>query len=138
MMNSVFLDTSYVIALAVERDTYHDRAVQLADRVEEENAQIVTTRPVVLEIGNYLSEPERRPQTISYIETLEREPTVEIAPLTEDLFRRGFELYRERLDKTWGLTDCISFVVMRDHGLREALTTDSDFEQAGFTALLAE
>ena len=137
-MDSLFLDTSYVIALAVERDTHHSRAVQLADRVEEENTRIVTTRPVVLEIGNYLSKPNRRPQVISYVETLEQEPAVEIVPLTKDLFRRGFELYRQRPDKTWGLTDCISFIVMRDQGIQEALTTDRDFEQAGFNALLGD
>ena len=117
---------------------HHSRAVQLADRVEEENTRIVTTRPVVLEIGNYLSEPNRRSQVISYVETLEQEPAVEIVPPTKDLFRRGFGLYRQRPDKTWGLTDCISFIVMRDRGIREALTTDRDFEQAGFNALLRD
>ena len=137
-MDSLFLDTSYVIALAVERDTHHSRAVQLADRVEEENTRIVTTRPVVLEIGNYLSKPNRRSQVISYVETLEQEPAVEIVPLTKDLFQRGFELYRQRPDKTWGLTDCISFIVMRDRGIQEALTTDRDFKQAGFNALLRD
>jgi len=39
-------------------------------------------------------------------------------------------------DKEWGLTDCISFVAMRQRNLTEALTADSDFEQAGFKALL--
>jgi predicted nucleic acid-binding protein len=52
------------------------------------------------------------------------------------LFRRGIELYDNRLDKQWSLTDCISFVVMQQHGITEALTGDHHFEQAGFVALL--
>lgn len=135
-MNSVFLDTSYVIALAVEGDTYHEKALQLADQIEEEGLPVITTRPVVLEIGNYLATPNRRPQTISYIETLRREPAVEVVPLSEELFERGFDLYRERSDKSWGLTDCISFVVMDERNMRDALTADGDFRQAGFNALL--
>lgn len=137
-MNSVFLDTSYVIALAVERDAYHDQALQLADWVEKERAEIITTQAVVLEVGNYLATPERRPRTVSYIEMLHQEPAVEIVSLSEDLFQRGLDLYRDRSDKSWGLTDCISFVVMRDRGIRGALTADNDFEQAGFHVLLSE
>jgi predicted nucleic acid-binding protein len=51
-------------------------------------------------------------------------------------WRRGCELYDARPDKEWSLTDCISFVVMRDRGIEQALTGDEHFEQAGFAALL--
>ena len=54
----------------------------------------------------------------------------------QDLFDAGVELYVRRPDKAWSLTDCISFVVMREHGMNEALTGDRHFEQAGFIALL--
>lgn len=53
-----------------------------------------------------------------------------------DLIERAFALYRARPDKEWGLTDCVSFVVMNDGGLTEALTSDEHFRQAGFNALL--
>jgi uncharacterized protein len=56
--------------------------------------------------------------------------------LTPVLLERGLQRLRERPDKDWPLTDCISFVVMEDEGIREALTGDRHFEQAGFTALL--
>lgn len=42
------------------------------------------------------------------------------------------------MDKEWGMTDCISFVVMQDMGIIDALTTDDHFRQAGFRALLIE
>jgi hypothetical protein len=57
-------------------------------------------------------------------------------PATQELFDRGVALYESRPDKEWSLTDCISFVVMADHGITEALTGDRHFEQAGFVALL--
>ena len=135
-VNTVFLDTGYAVALAVENDQYHDRAVQLVDQIERENVRLVTTCAVVTEIGDSLAAPGYRETAEAHISALQRNPTADIVPLTEDLFRRGFELYQERRDKEWGLTDCISFVTMRDRGIQEALTTDHDFEQAGFTALL--
>jgi predicted nucleic acid-binding protein len=45
-------------------------------------------------------------------------------------------LYRSRLDKEWGLTDCISFIVMEQRGITKALTTDLHFQQAGFAVLM--
>jgi uncharacterized protein len=75
---------------------------------------------------------------VRLLSALERDPKVEIVPLSEHLCARAFELYRERPDKEWGLTDCVSFVVMQDRALGQALTTDEHFEQAGFRALLRE
>jgi predicted nucleic acid-binding protein len=49
-----------------------------------------------------------------------------------ETFTQGIELYRNRPDKNWSLTDCISFVVMKREGITEALTGDRHFEQAGF------
>jgi len=53
-----------------------------------------------------------------------------------ELFAAGVAFYAGRPDKDWPLTDCISFVVMEREGIREALTGDRYFEQAGFVALL--
>ncbi len=49
---------------------------------------------------------------------------------------RGVALYADRADKHWSLTDCISFIVMEDRGIRDALTGDHRFQQGGFNALL--
>ena len=59
-----------------------------------------------------------------------------VIPLDRALFQAGLDLYETRLDKDWGLTDCISFVVMQREGIVEAFTSDKHFEQAGFTRLL--
>jgi hypothetical protein len=63
-------------------------------------------------------------------------PRVKTIPADTLLFWRGVDFFENRPDKKWSLTDCISFIVMEDEGIREALTGDRDSEQAGFTALL--
>ena len=132
----VFLDTAYAIALSSPYDEHHEKASSLAEHLEADRTRLITTRAVLLEIGNALSKRRYREASIILIESLEQDSNVEIIPVTEELYERGFELYRQRRDKEWGITDCISFVVMRERGLIEALTTDEDFEQAGFIALL--
>ena len=67
---------------------------------------------------------------------LRSHPNVRIVPASRELLDRGFELFSRCADKDWSLTDCTSFVVMREEGLTDALTTDHHFEQAGFKALL--
>jgi len=70
------------------------------------------------------------------LDTLETDPHVEIVPLSEQLYAQASQLYRQRPDKEWALTDCVSFVVMEDRGINEAFTTDEHFPQAGFQALM--
>jgi predicted nucleic acid-binding protein len=65
-----------------------------------------------------------------------RGPELQIVRLTPELFDRAVALYARRPDKEWSLTDCISFIVMQDHDIVEALTADRDFVQAGFQVLL--
>jgi predicted nucleic acid-binding protein len=138
MANKVFLDTAYAIALSSSRDVYHGRALQLAAQLRAEKTRLVTTRAILLEIGNALSKLRYRSAAIRLLIALETDPNVEIVPLTEQLYFRALQLYQEREDKEWGMTDCISFTVMGDKGMTEALTTDGHFHQAGLQALLLD
>jgi len=97
---------------------------------------LVTTQAILLEIGNALSKQRYRAAAIQLLESLEADPKVEVVPLTERLYGLGFKLFREREDKEWGLVDCISFIVMQERGITEALTADNHFQQSGFRALL--
>lgn len=136
MMNEVFLDTAYAIALSVESDEHHDRAQELAEQMEAEITRLVTTRAILLEIGNSLAKKRYRVAAVKLLDALEQDPQVEIISLTDELYEQAFELFRNRRDKEWGLIDCVSFMVMQERELTEALTTDEHFEQAGFQALL--
>ena len=138
MKDEVFLDAAYAIALSVPKDSYHKRAVLLADELEASKTRLVTTRAVMLEIGNALSKQRYRHAAVELLQSIEADPTVTVVPLSEDLYAQAFRLYRERPDKEWGLTDCMSFIAMQDRKVTEALTTDEHFQQAGFIALLLE
>jgi uncharacterized protein len=132
----VFLDAAYAIALSAASDQYHDRAIELCSQMKTEGTRLVTTQGVVLEVGNALSKLRYRDAAIRLIAALLADPSVEVLSLEAELFARAFRLYSDRADKEWGLTDCVSFMVMADRGIREALTADEHFQQAGFLPLL--
>jgi predicted nucleic acid-binding protein len=136
MKAEVFLDTAYAIALSSPTDLFHARAVQLADEVKATGVRLVTTRAVTLEIANALSKQRYREAAARLLDALEADGTVEIVPLSEPLYQRAWRLFRERPDKDWGLTDCVSFVVMKERGITDALTPDVHFQQANFQALM--
>jgi predicted nucleic acid-binding protein len=136
--DEVFLDTSYALALSAPTDQFHGRALRLADELEAAQARLVTTRAVLLEIGNALSRQRYRAAAVSLLRALEADPSVAVLPLSEELYARALELYCSRPDKEWGLIDCASFVVMSDRAITKALTADEHYQQAGFRGLLRE
>jgi predicted nucleic acid-binding protein len=137
-MSKIFLDTSYAVALSARTDENHELAVKLARNLRESSTHIVTTRAVLLEIGNGLAKMRHREAAVKLLSAVEDDPIVEIVPASDDLYQRAFEMYRERVDKEWGLIDCMSFVVMSDQEITDALTADKHFQQAGFQALLLQ
>jgi len=134
----VFLDTAYAIALSASNDRFHREAEALAIQMERDDTRIVTTRAILLEIGNALSKQRYRQAAVALLEALEADPHVEIVPISDELFAQAFQLYRSRADKEWGLIDCLSFTVMQSRGISAVLTTDDHFRQAGFHVLLRE
>src|SRR5262249_31176800 len=124
------------IALASRADQYHTRAVELSRIVTQRRIELVTTRAICFEIGNALAKLRFRPIAVQFLESLGSSASVEITPAAEEMYAEAFDLYRNRPDKEWSLTDCLSFVVMRQREITEALTSDEHFEQAGFKALL--
>lgn len=133
-MAEIFLDASYAIALASPRDQHHERAIQLAERIEAERIRLVTTQAVLLEIGNSLAKRRFRAEACTLIAALVSDPAVEVIPLSEPLFRRAFDLFSRYQDKEWGLTDCLSFLVMRERGVTDALTADEHFRAGRFSS----
>jgi uncharacterized protein len=132
-MRVVFADTYYYLALLNPRDSAHARALAISPTL---TGRLVTTSYVLTEVADALAAAPDRPRFLGRLATLEADPNVTIVPASDDLFRRGVEMYRHRPDKDWPLTDCLSFVVMNDVGSTEALTGDHHFRQAGFQILL--
>jgi uncharacterized protein len=132
-MTAVFADTYYYLAMLSESDAAHGQAAQLSRSLAR---QTVTTAWVLTEVADALASPPLRPLFLALYDRLRNNPNVLIVPATRALFEQGIDLYARRPDKEWSLTDCVSFVVMQQYGLTDALTADHHFEQAGFRAIL--
>ena len=100
------------------------------------NRRIITTEFILLELGNACARAEDHADFLALVEGMRASPRMTIIPLGPVLLNRGLELMANRPDKDWSLTDCVSFVVMGDEGIQDALTADGHYEQAGFRALL--
>ncbi len=132
-MKRVFADTYFFLAAVNTRETDHQAALAWFAR---EDTQFVTTAWILSEVAAALAPRASRAGFVKLYQDLETDDAVTIIPPDATLFERGLALYASRLDKDWSLTDCISFVVMQDQGLQEALTGDHHFAQAGFSTLL--
>ena len=132
-MRAVFVDTSFYLALINGDDEYHAAAVRIQ---QTQQALLLTTEYVLVELLDGLSRRSMRRRADQAVKAILADPIVSVIPASNEIFAAGQIIYGKRSDKEWGLTDCISFVVMHEHGLTEALTADHHFEQAGFKALL--
>lgn len=136
MPRSVFLDTSGWIAVLNAREELHVRAVGTFQELGEAGCRLLVTDWIIAETGNGLARTSARLKFVTAARQLLASPDVRVLPVTSGLLSRALELYSSRPDKTWGLVDCASFMVMSDHGVTDAFTTDRHFEQAGFNCLL--
>jgi predicted nucleic acid-binding protein len=132
-MSSVFADTSFYVALLLETDALHNRAMEVSATHDD---RIVTSEWVLTELGNYFCPAISRGAFVRLTRLLRASPDVMICPASSEDFNAGFALYEARPDKSWSLVDCISFHLMRANGINDAWTADHHFKQAGFNALL--
>lgn len=132
-MAAIFVDTSYFLALVNTRDKFHQATIKAAEKVAP---PFVTSEAVLFEVGNALARPPFRLLGIQTIRQICADKVIEIVHIDPDLFNQSITFYRSRMDKSWGLTDCSSFVIMERLGIGAALTADKHFEQAGFERLL--
>jgi predicted nucleic acid-binding protein len=133
-VKTVFADTGYWVALLNPQEQLHEKAQQASTALGK--FRILTTEMVLDELLAALSRAPLRPLAVRGVEAIRSNPNVEVVPQTSLQFLSAFGHYRSMVDKEWSLTDCASFVLMRERGLTEALAHDHHFEQAGFVALL--
>jgi predicted nucleic acid-binding protein len=132
-MSTVLADTSFFVAYLNPREDCHALAVEWMTASEE---RIVTSEWVLAELGNFLAEGPNRRLFGALVRALSVEERMEIVPADRASFLDALSLYVRRPDQSWSLTDCTSFRLMKARRIRDALTTDHHFEQAGFHAIL--
>jgi uncharacterized protein len=130
---AVFIDTSFLIGLVINNDQLHTLAVAWRRALR---GPFVTSEFVLLEVADSLSNRPRRSFAQDIMQDVRDDPAVEVVSLDSTWMQRGWQLFVASADKAWSLTDCISFEIMRQRAITDALTHDHHFEQAGFHALL--
>ena len=132
----VFLVTNGWLSLLNADEPLHPEAHSKLLELGRLRSEMFLTDWIIAETGNCLARSTLRMEFVEAVGRVSNNPSVHIISVTEALRDRALELYASRPDKTWGLVDCASFVVMQDEGITEAFTTDRHFEQAGFRCLL--
>jgi predicted nucleic acid-binding protein len=125
----IFVDTGFFFALLSEKDPDHARTLEVFNALQGRNLPelLVTTNHVVFETITLAQaraghELAVKAGDILYSEKLAR---IHQASLEEEM--RAFEYLRQHRDKHYSAVDCLSFVVMDSHGIREALAIDEHF-----------
>ncbi len=129
-MKSVFIDTSFVIAMFTPEDKHHKQAIDIA-RDLFDYQKILITDAVLYEIGNAFTKLNKK-IVAEFIQDCYNTDQIDIIKTDNLLFSRALERYATYHDKHWSLTDCISFEVMKEYGINIAYSSDHHFEQAGF------
>lgn len=137
-MKLILADTFYWIALINPKDDWHNRVVNVTRNLQQ--VKIVTTDEVLTEVLNFLSTYgiQRRQKTVKLIKDIMVNPNILVFQQTRDSFLQGLNLYENRLDKEYSLTDCISMEVMKQLNITEILTHDQHFSQEGFMIIFRD
>lgn len=137
-MSEIFADTSGWGCLVDPTQTFHNLTTNTYRIARRQGRTVVTTNYVIVELVALLTSPLRipRPSVISFVDSLNNSPFVEVVHVDPVLNGEAWKLLRSRQDKEWSLVDCASFVLMQQRAIIEAMTTDHHFEQAGFVRLL--
>lgn len=136
-LREVFADTTYWIALLHSQEQLHARAIEVSQGLQP--FCTVTSEMVLTEVlADFSKRGEHlRSGACSLVKGVMSDSNVELIPQSSELFKRAIDAYCAYRDKQWSLTDCASFIIMRERDISQALTADHDFVQAGFEALLA-
>jgi predicted nucleic acid-binding protein len=132
----VFIDSSAFFALLVERDPAHEGALASFSQLGSSRRQSYTTDHVIAETLTLLRARKYGHACQAFYAAIKNTKELKVEVTKWEKFQQVTEFFLKHDDKGYSFTDCLSFIVMHDLKLTEALTTDRHFEQAGFKALL--
>ncbi|MFH7245311.1 MAG: type II toxin-antitoxin system VapC family toxin [Spirulina sp.] len=116
----------------------HRQAAQILTAAYRDQNTVVTSNYVLAELVSLLHSPLRIPRSkiFAIVDTIKATSYIDIVHIDLATDTDAWNLCKSRLDKAWSLVDCSSFIIMQQHNIQKALTTDHHFEQAGFVRLL--
>jgi predicted nucleic acid-binding protein len=137
-MKRVFADTFYWIALINKSDSWYQRVKSYS--VNLENIEIITTEEVLTETINFFAAfpAPMRAAVYQLVVQIIQDHNIQVIPQTHESFIAGLELFQQRFDKGYSLTDCISMITMKNLNIIDILTHDKHFTQEGFLILFKD
>lgn len=133
-MRKIFLDTSGILALVNKRDRLYSFAQGTIDSLKSDGCRFFITDFILAEMGNALSKNKKL--GIIILRLLLNSPNIFRVKMDQIDFDEAIDIYEKYSDKTWGLTDITSFVIMKKLDISEAFACDVHFEQYGYNILL--
>lgn len=134
-MKTIFVDTFYWIALINKKDTWHQKVRNYSQNLD--NVKLVTTQEVLVETVNFFaSYPQQMKEAVyRLVEAIINDINIQVLPQNEESFMMGLNFFKNRFDKGYSLTDCISMMTIKKLKITEVLTHDKHFTQEGFIIL---
>ena len=136
MANEIFFDTSGFFAMLVRDDDQHTAAKRIAREAQRRKRGFVTTDYVLDETTTLLKARGLGHLNAPLFERLDQSHAFRIEWTDAERFADVRAFFLKHDDQAWSFTDCLSFRVMTQLRLRDALTKDEHFQQAGFNVLL--
>jgi len=135
-MNQVFADTQFFVGIINPHDQWHEQAI-LAE-AQLTNSRYVTSESVLTEVLTFFCEygPELRLRSVGAVELILNDSNTDVVSISRSVFLEGVRLYKERPDKGYSLTDCISMNICREREITQILSGDPHFRQEGFVTLM--
>jgi predicted nucleic acid-binding protein len=131
-VNKALLDTSYLLALELARDQHHKQAIRHWQRIAGSKIQLVVTSFIFAEVVTFLNNRGHHQKAVELGNNLLHAVSVQFIHVDAALLFEGWSYFQRHADKDYSLTDCISFVLMKNSGIKTAFTFDRHFVQAGF------
>ena len=137
MSGAFFIDSAGFFASLDATENNHQRARFFMSELEQKRHSAFTTDHVVSETYTLLKARSRGHLVRNFYEGLKNSRSVKIVWTDKHRFEAATAMLLRQTDKNYSFVDCLSFVVMKENKLTDALTTDEHFNQAGFKPLLA-
>lgn len=128
----VFVDSGGWIALALSRDPFHERAVEVWRRIHESRACLHTSVPVILETFTFLDRHARRDIALTWKDSLEKLSNLEVIPCDAEEMRAAWQYFAGQKFHKLSAVDATSFVLMARRRIKIAFAFDHHFTSAGF------
>jgi hypothetical protein len=134
----LFIDTGGFYALVSPDSMSHEIAVTILQDAAYQRRRAVTTDYVIDETATLLRARGLTKLLVEFFRVCDESAALAIEWTSPDRFAAARKFMLKHLDQDFSFTDCVSFVVMRELGLFDALATDRHFRIAGFNPLLVD